>query len=439
MKQLKRKRKSNFSVQETQTLLKEIKKRRDIIFSKQLNTTINEMKRKAWEEIAECVNALGEGEQRTGTEVKRRYLDWRALVKRKRLNSDVKLGGSAFHLPLSDLDDSINDDTDDKPSVLTSESSLEWKNVADVREASESMTEIKVEEEEDPQGFEAVESVTPTQMYQIASTIDSTYLGYFEGPSWKKRVSHPCLGIQLNARQNRILYNKTPSDEQFEIEEEDEMLSTVLPDSREENDLPEEFPRIEEFGTLSSIARIPYKESHLLVTLEKQKLELERQRLSIEAERLQVEKERLQIERERLRHLDMEHERLQLEKERLQIEREKLRLQVMHAEKPNLENDFAQSEKTVLQPLDIEAEKLKLEREHLQLEKERLQLLKFEFEKLHIEKERLQDALHLTFKHIPASCVACDLQDSQIHSATTFDGIKEKTNTLVPVAGSCLC
>ncbi|KAM4794975.1 myb/SANT-like DNA-binding domain-containing protein 4 [Rhinophrynus dorsalis] len=330
MKQLKRKRKSNFSVQETQTLLKEIKKRRDVIFSKQLNTTINEMKRKAWEEIAECVNALGEGEQRTGTEVKRRYLDWRSLVKRKQLNSDVKLGGSTFHLPLSDLDDSINDDIDDKPSVLTSESSLEWKNVSDIREASESMAEIKVEEEEEPQTFE------------------------------------------------------------FEIEEEDEMLSTVLPDSREEHDLPEEFPRIEEFGTLSSIARIPYKDSHLLVTLEKQKLELERQRLSIEAERLQVEKERLQIERERLRHIDMEHERLQLEKERLQIEREKLRLQVMHVEKPNLENDFAQAEKTVLQPLDIEAEKVKLEREHLQLEKERLQLLKFELEKLHIEKERLQ-------------------------------------------------
>ncbi|KAM4701224.1 myb/SANT-like DNA-binding domain-containing protein 4 isoform 2-T2 [Discoglossus pictus] len=365
MKQLKRKRKSNFSVQETQTLLKEIKKRRDIIFSKQLNTTINEMKRKAWEEIAECVNALGEGEQRTGTEVKRRYLDWRALVKRKMLNSDVKLGSSGFHLPLSDLDldDSINDDTDDKPSLLTSESSLEWKNVSDVREVSESMAEIKVEEEESQS---------------------------FEGPSWKKRAPHPCLGMQMNSRQNRILYNKTPSDDQFEIEEEDEMLSTVLPDSREENDLPEEFPRIEEFGTLSSIARIPYKDSHLLVTLEKQKLELERQRLNIEAERLQVEKERLQIERERLRHLDMEHERLQLEKERLQIEREKLRLQVMHVEKPNLENDFAQVEKTVLQPLDIEAEKLKLEREHLQLEKERLQLLKFESEKLHIEKERLQ-------------------------------------------------
>ncbi|CAI9605456.1 unnamed protein product [Staurois parvus] len=361
MKQLKRKRKSNFSVQETQTLLTEIKKRRDVIFSKQLNTTINEMKRKAWEEIAECVNALGEGEQRTGTEVKRRYLDWRSLIKRKSLNSDVKLGGSGMHLPLSDLD-SIIDDTDDKPSVLISESSLEWKNVSDVRDASDSTAEIKVEEEEHQN---------------------------FEGTSWKKRMSHPCLGIQFNSRQNRIAYNQTPSDEQFEMEE-DEMLSAVLPDSREENDLPEEFPRIEEFGTLSSIARIPYKDSHLLITLEKQKLELERQRLSIEAERLQVEKERLQIERERLRHLDMEHERLQVEKERLQIEREKLRLQVMHAEKANMENDFAPAEKTVLQPLDIEAEKLKLEREHLQLEKERLQLLKFESEKLHIEKERLQ-------------------------------------------------
>ncbi|XP_044133428.1 myb/SANT-like DNA-binding domain-containing protein 4 [Bufo gargarizans] len=361
MKQLKRKRKSNFSVQETQTLLTEIKKRREVIFSKQLNTTINEMKRKAWEEIAECVNALGEGEQRTGTEVKRRYLDWRSLIKRKSLNSDLKIGNSGMHLPLSDLD-SIIDDTDDKPTGLTNDSSLEWKSGPDVREANESMTEIKVEEEE-PQSF--------------------------EGPSWKKKISHPCFGIQFNSRQNRIVYNQTPSEEKFEMEE-DEMLSNVLPDSREENDLPEEFPRIEEFGSLSSISRIPYKDSHLLINLEKQKLEMERQRLSIEAERLQVEKERLQIERERLRHLDMEHERLQLEKERLQIEREKLRLQVMHAEKTNLENDFVQAEKSVLQPFDIEAEKLKLEREHLQLEKERLQLLKFESEKLHIEKERLQ-------------------------------------------------
>ncbi|KGL98000.1 Myb/SANT-like DNA-binding domain-containing protein 4 [Charadrius vociferus] len=327
MKQLKRKRKSNFSVQETQTLLKEIRKRREVLFSKQLNSTINEMKRKAWEEIAECVNAVGEGEQRTGTEVKRRYLDWRALTKRKRLNANIKVVGAGFHLPSSNLDDSLKEDMDEKMGFAI-ESSFEWQNITDFRETSRSLTEIKVEEE-DPQNFE------------------------------------------------------------FPIEEE-EILSSVLPDSRNENDLPD-FPHIEEFGSLSSVqARLAYEDSHLLINLEKQKVELEKQRLDIEAERLQVEKERLQIEKERLRHVDLERERLQIEKERLQIEWEKLRLETLRAEKPALENDLAQTEKPIVQPLDLETEKLKLEKERLQLEKERLQFLKFESEKLQIEKERLQ-------------------------------------------------
>ncbi|NXN10217.1 MSD4 protein, partial [Tricholaema leucomelas] len=330
MKQLKRKRKSNFSVQETQTLLKEIRKRREVLFSKQLNTTINEMKRKAWEEIAECVNAVGEGEQRTGTEVKRRYLDWRALMKRKRLNANIKVVGAGFHLPSSNLDDSLNEDMDEKMGFAI-ESSFEWQNITDFREAGGSLTEIKVEEEEeDPQNFE------------------------------------------------------------FPIEEEEEILSSVLPDSKKENDLPD-FPHIEEFGNLSSAqARLAYEDSHLLINLEKQKVELEKQRLDIEAERLQVEKERLQIEKERLRHVDLERERLQIEKERLQIEWEKLRLETLHAEKPAVENDLTQTEKPIMQPLDLETEKLKLEKERLQLEKERLQFLKFESEKLQIEKERLQ-------------------------------------------------
>ncbi|NXX35911.1 MSD4 protein, partial [Nicator chloris] len=330
MKQLKRKRKSNFSVQETQTLLKEIRKRREVLFSKQLNTTINEMKRKAWEEIAECVNAVGEGEQRTGTEVKRRYLDWRALMKRKRLNANIKVVGAGFHLPSSNLDDSLNEDMDEKMGFAI-DSGFEWQNISDFREAGGSLTEIKVEEEEeDPQNFE------------------------------------------------------------FPIEEEEEILSSVLPDSKKENDLPD-FPHIEEFGNLSSAqARLAYEDSHLLLNLEKQKVELEKQRLDIEAERLQVEKERLQIEKERLRHVDLERERLQIEKERLQIEWEKLRLETLHAEKPALENDLTQTEKPVMQPLDLETEKLKLEKERLQLEKERLQFLKFESEKLQIEKERLQ-------------------------------------------------
>ena len=69
MKHLKRKRKSNYSVLETQTRIRESHKRRDVLFSRQQNTAINELKRRAWEEVAGGVNALGEGELRTAAEV----------------------------------------------------------------------------------------------------------------------------------------------------------------------------------------------------------------------------------------------------------------------------------------------------------------------------------------------------------------------------------
>lgn len=75
MKHLKRKRKSNYSVRETQTLIREIHKRRDVLFSRQQNTAINELKRRAWEEVAGGVNSLGEGELRTSSEV----CAWRGL------------------------------------------------------------------------------------------------------------------------------------------------------------------------------------------------------------------------------------------------------------------------------------------------------------------------------------------------------------------------
>ncbi|XP_058542605.1 myb/SANT-like DNA-binding domain-containing protein 4 [Neofelis nebulosa] len=314
MKQLKRKRKSNFSVQETQTLLKEITKRKEVIFSKQLNTTINVMKRMAWEEIAQCVNAVGEGEQRTGTEVKRRYLDWRALMKRKRMKANIKLVGSGFPLPTSDLDDSLTEEMDDKI-AFRNDPNFDWQNVADFRDAGGSLTEVKVEEEE-----------------------------------------------------------RDPQSPEFEIEEEEEMLSAVIPDSRRESELPD-FPHIEEFFTLNSTpSRSAYDEPHVLVNLEKQKLELEQRRLDLEAERLRLERERLRLERERL-----------------QLERERLRLQVVSSEKPpSSDGELGQGEKPGPQPQDLETERLKLERERLQLEKERLQFLKFESEKLQIEKERLQ-------------------------------------------------
>ncbi|XP_043928533.1 myb/SANT-like DNA-binding domain-containing protein 4 isoform X1 [Protopterus annectens] len=364
MKQLKRKRKSNFSVKETQTLLKEIRKRRDLLFSKQHNTAINEMKRKAWDEIAECVNALGEGEQRTGTEVKRRYLDWKVLMKRKRSNVNESLAGKRFPISTSDVEESMNGDFDDEINGFSNGSVSEWQDMHECKDTGGSLTEIKVEEEdEDVHGVEV-------SRVEIAPWKKST-------PVCPERSKSTTSGI--NCR-----------DTEFEIEEEDESLSAVLPCSKGDDELPEGFPQIEEFGTLSSSQeRAAYEDSHILISLEKQRLELEKQRMDIEAERLIVEKERLQIEKERLRHLDMENERLQLEKERLQIERERLRLLLSQADKP-AESEQAPAEKPVLQPVDLETEKLKLEKERLQLEKERLQFLKFETEKLQIEKERLQ-------------------------------------------------
>ncbi|XP_069496828.1 myb/SANT-like DNA-binding domain-containing protein 4 isoform X1 [Ambystoma mexicanum] len=389
MKQLRRKRKGNFSVQETQTLLKEIRNRKDVLFSKQLNTRINELKRRAWEEIAECVNAIGEGEQRTGQEVKRRYLDWRALMKRKQLNAtNFRLMTSGFGLPFQDLYDSLNEDVDEKPTPFSNESGFEWQSSADYRESSGSSGEIKVEDEDeqDHHNFEGDASRAPKNLAQKLRlsgglrNSKSKELLKLHVDSFKKVKRRP------DVSQPWTLRGAVKFQERYEFDEQEEVIS-VVPDSKRENELAEVFPHVEEFGTQ---ARLAYRDSHLHVAFEKQKIELERQRLNIEAERLQVEKERLQIEKERLRHLDMEYERLQLEKERLQIEREKLRLHAGHAEKSTLENELVQTEKPVLQPLDIETEKLKLEKERLQLEKERLQFLKFESEKLQIDRERLQ-------------------------------------------------
>ncbi|KAJ1113561.1 hypothetical protein NDU88_001803 [Pleurodeles waltl] len=250
-------------------------------------------------------------------------------------------------MPLSDLYDSLNEDVDEKPS-FSKESGFEWQSSVDYKESTGSSGEIKAEHDDDEQDHNVFEP-------------------------WNNHLGGP------------VKYQ-----EQYEFEDQEEVIS-VLPDSKMENEMSEVFSHNEEFATLSSTqTRLGYRDPHVHIAIEKQKIELERQRLNIEAERLQLEKDRLQIEKERLRHLDMEYERLQLEKERLQIEREKLRMNVVHAEKSTVENEHMQAEKTVVQPFDIETEKLKLEKERLQLEKERLQFLKFESEKLQIDRERLQ-------------------------------------------------
>uniref|UniRef100_A0AAQ6AMI5 Myb/SANT-like DNA-binding domain-containing protein 4 n=1 Tax=Amphiprion ocellaris TaxID=80972 RepID=A0AAQ6AMI5_AMPOC len=332
VKHLKRKRKSNYSVRETQTLIREIHKRRDVLFSRQQNTAINELKRQAWEEVAQGVNALGEGELRTAAEVKRRYLDWRALTKKKHLQAELSLSSSSSSLTMKTEYDQSSPEHEE-PSLgsgcdqlldlsgFPKDCHCDWPELVALGEPSD-VGDGEMDEDDIP---------------SLLSDIESRGEGHVPDV-----YSHNDLGV---------------------------LSSSKDPTSTTNRDLP--------------------------LPGEKQRLELEKQRLAVETERLAVEKERLLVEKERLRQMEVERERLQLERERLQVERERLRLLLvsqseerekggkgwmsvvnLETEKINLEKERLQLEKERLQFFKFEAGRLQIERERLQVEKERMQLHK---------------------------------------------------------------
>ncbi|KAL0973440.1 hypothetical protein UPYG_G00203650 [Umbra pygmaea] len=391
IKHLKRKRKSNYSVRETQTLIREIHKRRDVLFSRQQNTAINELKRRAWEEVAGGVNALGEGELRTAAEVKRRYLDWRSLMKRKQLRAELSLssGLKAEYEPSSPEPDASLGSGDQSLDLsgFSKESHCDWQDLADLGEPSGHTIAAGVKMEEEANGYR------------------------LEGDSGE-------------------------GDGEVEDDEED-CFPSLLPDMGERDGrIHEDFSHIDEFGMpsaskggVSSMNRdlslgglsgmgfaglglANHESTALLVAMEKQRVELEKQRLAVETERLAVERERLLLEKEKLRQLEVEKERLQLERERLHLERERLRMVLLnHSERnaapppqqgppssstpttsslPVDEPNERKDDKPWLSAIDLEAERLRLDKERLQLEKERMQFFKFESGRLQIERERLE-------------------------------------------------
>lgn len=157
MKHLKRKRKSNYSVKETQTLIREIHKRRDVLFSRQQNTAINELKRRAWDEVADCVNALGEGELRTAAEVKRRYLDWRALMKRKQIRAELASGlKSEYKAPCLSPDNDASLGAGDQSldvSGFAKEAGCDWQDLSDLGEPSSHTSSGVKMEDDDPNEY----------------------------------------------------------------------------------------------------------------------------------------------------------------------------------------------------------------------------------------------------------------------------------------------
>uniref|UniRef100_A0A673MAY6 Myb/SANT-like DNA-binding domain-containing protein 4 n=1 Tax=Sinocyclocheilus rhinocerous TaxID=307959 RepID=A0A673MAY6_9TELE len=327
MKHLKRKRKSNYSVKETQTLIREIHKRREILFSRQQNMAINELKRRAWEEVADSVNALGEGELRTAAEVKRRYLDWRALMKRKQLQAELASGlKQEFEASSPDNDTSLGGgDQSLDLSGFSKDSSCDWQDLTDLGEPSTHTSGVKTEDDE-----------ASTQLFST-------------------------LIIIRNVSRGRV-------PEVFAHIDEFGMLSSTKPT----------LAGGENTGVLVALER-------QRLDLEKHRLQVESERLQVEKERLLVEKERLrqgEVERERLQ---LEKERLQVERERLRLLLEQntpLQKLVwpmvvdLEAEKLKLEKERLLLEKERLQFFKFESGRLQIEKERLQVEKERLQLHK---------------------------------------------------------------
>lgn len=357
------------------------------MFSRQQNTAINELKRQAWEEVAQGVNALGEGELRTAAEVKRRYLDWRALTKKKQLQAELSRSSSSPSLAVNTVYDNSSPEHE-APSLGSGCDQLldlsgfpkdwhcDWPELMALsepsRQAAAALPGVKIEDDLDGDvgDGEMDDDDIPSLLCDIESCVEGHRTDVYP---------HNNLGM-LN-----------PSKDPTSTTNRDLLLPGGL---------------MGMLGELSSHENIG---AEFLVAVEKHRLELEKQRLAVETERLAVEKERLVVEKERLRQTEVERERLQIEKERLQVERERLRL-LRVGQSEYIDSSFnlppqqgptfssasslssthdGQRVKGVSE-MDLEAEKLHLEKERLQLEKERLQFIKFEAGRLQIERERLQ-------------------------------------------------
>lgn len=74
------KRKSNFTYSETDTLLEEIEKNKEVLLSP---SCAAKHKRALWDDITSKINRIGEGDERTMEEVRKKWGDMQCLAKRK--------------------------------------------------------------------------------------------------------------------------------------------------------------------------------------------------------------------------------------------------------------------------------------------------------------------------------------------------------------------
>uniref|UniRef100_A0A3P8WW87 Myb/SANT-like DNA-binding domain-containing protein 4 n=1 Tax=Cynoglossus semilaevis TaxID=244447 RepID=A0A3P8WW87_CYNSE len=285
VKHLKRKRKSNYSVRETQTLIREIHKRRDVLFSRQQNTAINELKRQAWEEVARGVNSLGEGELRTAAEVKRRYLDCRALMKRKQLQAELSLSSS-----------------------------------------SSSSLVLKTEYDDSSPVHEAVPLGSGwDQLQDLSGFPKDSQCDWPElMPLSELRHRPPtetCRRLTASLGTSPLLAVET---ERLDVEKE---RLAVEKERLQHVEVERERLQLEKERLLVERERLRLLFlSHSELRERESDGERWTRAVDLETERMKLEKERLQLEKERLQFFRFEASRLQIERERLQVEKERMQL-----------------------------------------------------------------------------------------------------------------
>jgi len=106
-----RKRSPNFIETELQTLLDEVEKRKNVLFSKLSNVTTNSAKKKAWDVICCRINAINPSDhRRTVEEIRKKWTSYMSLTKKKAsLNRREarKTGGGPPPEDLSPLQDKV--------------------------------------------------------------------------------------------------------------------------------------------------------------------------------------------------------------------------------------------------------------------------------------------------------------------------------------------
>lgn len=106
-----KKRSPNFSSAEIQTLLDEVEKNKDIIFSKLSNVVTNAAKKRAWESICERINSCNSSAHtRTVEEIRKKWSSYTSDTKKKasqQRRESLKTGGGPPPLELNAMQDRV--------------------------------------------------------------------------------------------------------------------------------------------------------------------------------------------------------------------------------------------------------------------------------------------------------------------------------------------